>query len=261
MQDIVLFNKSYKGDLNRVINLSKSIHFYNKDGIPFIISVPKEDVGLFKEEIPFYDDIIADDEIYAVSVKNGWKQQQLIKSKFYKLGVSWFYVCIDSDSYFIRDFGKNDFFNSDGIPYMVMHENKDFFEFTDGFKNQLGFDPRKSYTKEYNSIHSHLFGHHDNRVFHYGPSPFIWNTDVWNSADNEFGIENLFDISYTELKWYGELVKYYKYDYIPIQPLFKVFHYQLQYDIYKKLGYMENNFQQNYLGIGLQSNWGAPLKF
>jgi hypothetical protein len=34
-----------------------------------------------------------------------------------------------------------------------------------------------------------------------------------------------------------------------------------QYIDFKNQGYTENNFKQNYLGIVMQSNWNAPLKY
>ena len=50
-------------------------------------------------------------------------------------------------------------------------------------------------------------------------------------------------------------------DIIPVEPLFKFFHYGQQYVDYKQRGFVEDDFKQNYLGIVMQSNWGAPLKF
>jgi hypothetical protein len=43
--------------------------------------------------------------------------------------------------------------------------------------------------------------------------------------------------------------------------MFKVFHYKQQYDEWKALGYEEKDFSNDYLGLVLQSNWGAPLSY
>ena len=54
MENIILFCKSFRGDLARCIELSKSIQQHNKDNIPYYISVPPEDVELFKSQIPHF---------------------------------------------------------------------------------------------------------------------------------------------------------------------------------------------------------------
>jgi len=48
MENIILFIKSYRGDLQRCVALAESIEKYNKDNIPFYISVPTDDIELFK---------------------------------------------------------------------------------------------------------------------------------------------------------------------------------------------------------------------
>ena len=63
MDLISIFTKSYRGDLNRAIELSLSIQQYNKDNIPFYISVPQEDIELFKSNLPFYTEIFDDNKI------------------------------------------------------------------------------------------------------------------------------------------------------------------------------------------------------
>ena len=51
MENIILFVKSYRGDLQRCVGLAESIEKYNKDSIPCYISVPPEDVELFKSNV------------------------------------------------------------------------------------------------------------------------------------------------------------------------------------------------------------------
>ena len=47
MNNIILYCKSYAGDVQRVKKLKGSIEKYNKDNIPFYISCPKKDKQLF----------------------------------------------------------------------------------------------------------------------------------------------------------------------------------------------------------------------
>lgn len=255
--NLIIFTKSYKGDLQRCIELSNSIAQYNKDNIPYVISVPSEDVDLFKSQIPHYTEIISDNSI--TNNHMGWVGQQFVKSLVYKLNICRFYVCIDSDAYFIRDFHIKDFLYSDDIPYMVMHERTDFYEFVDRFPTAVPDGCREGHEKEYKSIMSH-FGR-EGKIYHYGISPYIWDTKVWEWLDTEWGLDVLFSKHANELKWYGEGALAMGTPMMPTSPLFKEFHFAGQYQLYKQLGWEEKHFHKQYMGIVLQSNWGAPLKY
>ena len=255
--NLILFTKSYRGDLARCVELSKSIQKHNKDNIPFYVSVPEEDVELFNEELPYFTEVLSDDMI--TENGQGWVGQQFVKSLVYKLNLCRFYVCIDSDAYFIRDFYKSDFLYSDEIPYMVMHERDDFYEFVDRFPELFTYDVRAGHEAEYKSIMSH-FGR-TGRIYHYGISPYIWDTKVWEWLDTEWGIGKLFQKHPNELKWYGEGALAFGAPMMPTSPLFKEFHFAGQYQLYKQLGWEEKHFEKQYMGIVMQSNWGAPLKY
>ena len=255
---ISILCKSYKGDLKRVIELSKSINQYNKDNIPFYISVPPYDIELFEKEIPYYTKILDDSSI--TNNYEGWVGQQYVKSFFYKTKLSKFYLIIDSDSYFIKNFYISDFLVDEETPYMVMSQHEDMLNWTDRYSREtLPFNPRDSFEKDYNIIKSKL--NRQSKTYHFGPTPCIWNCEVWEKADNKFGIDNLLKLKPTEIKWYGELVLHQKRNYLPIPPLFKVFHYSQQYSFHKQLGWEEKDWDKQYFGIILQSNWDAPLKY
>ena len=38
-------------------------------------------------------------------------------------------------------------------------------------------------------------------------------------------------------------------------------HFPGQYQLYKQLGWKEEHFHKQYMGVVMQSNWGAPLKY
>lgn len=260
MDKIALFTKSYSGDLERCKVLSESISKYNIDKIPFYVSVPLEETMLFQSELPYFTEILADEHI--TDSGHGWVGQQHVKAKYYKHELSKFYVVIDSDSYFINDFYEEDFMYNEYIPYMVMHDRESLFEWSDRFgEDYLGFDPRESNDNEYRSIRKFLGMGGEKKIHHFGPSPFIWNTKIWRMAEQEFGIDLLFSKHSNELKWYGELTRYYGEEFVPCGPLFKVLHYESQYEFYKQLGWNENHFKKQYLGMVMQSNWNAPLKY
>ena len=257
MENIILFVKSYRGDLKRCMELAKSIDRFNKDNIPFYISVPTEDIELFKKNIPECKSIIDDKTITANS--EGWVGQQMVKSLVYKLNLCRFYVCLDSDVYFFKDFYIKDFLYSDDIPYMIMHEREDFYEFIDRFPELQTYDVRKGHEDEYRSIMSH-FGR-TGKIYHYGISPYIWDTKVWEWLDINWGLDTLFEKHPNELKWYGEGALAMGTPMMPTSPLFKEFHFPGQYQLYKQLGWEEKHFHKQYMGIVMQSNWGAPLKY
>ena len=257
MENIILFIKSYRGDLERCVALTESIAKFNRDNIPVYISVPTDDIELFKQNTPFYTEIISDDTI--TSKSEGWVGQQMVKSLVYKLNLCRFYVCLDSDVYFFKDFYIKDFLYKDDVPYMIMHERDDFYEFIDRFPQLQTYDVRAGHEAEYKSIMSH-FGR-EGKIYHYGISPYIWDTKVWEWLDTKWGLDTLFEKHANELKWYGEGALAMGTPMMPTSPLFKEFHFPAQYEIYKKLGWEEKHFHKQYMGIVMQSNWGAPLKY
>lgn len=265
MHKIVLYTKTYRGDLERVKLLSESIKKYNKDNIPFYISFPKEDEKLFRDIIDGeYVKFVFDEDIIDIPI-DSWHAQQIVKSSFWKLGLCENYVMIDSDSYFIKDFYISDFMYNETTPYTVMHEQKDLFEWSSRYKNLIGWDPKIGFMEDRTKIMKVL--NRKGRHFDFGPSPIIWSSKVWELFEavlknNDRTFIELIIHTPSEFSWYGEFLLTHKIiDIIPVEPLFKVFHFKPQYEYYKKLGYSENDFSNNYLGIVMQSNWGAPLKY
>lgn len=265
MEKIVLYCKSYRGDLERVKVLYESIQKYNTDNIPFYLSIPKEDESLFKE---FSNaNIIFDEDIYHVVGGRGWVTQQIVKSSFWKLNICENYVLIDSDSYFINPFSIKDFMFDESIPYTVMHEQKELHTWVATSKyNNLPFDCRISFREDRQKIQS-LFSR-PGRVYDFGPTPSIWNCDVWRTLEEEYcqpnnlTFANLIDHCPSEFTWYGEWLLYREnFKIWPIEPMFKVFHYGQQFVEYKQLDIKEQQIADHYLGIVMQSNWGSPLTY
>jgi len=262
MDKLVLYCKSYAPDIDRVINLSNSIKKYNIDNLPFYISVPLADYNLFKTKLPSFANLIKDEDID--SNGNGWIGQQVIKSQFWKLGLCENYLCLDSDSEFIKPFTIHDFMFDENTPYTVLHEDKELLEWS--IKAGFNFDIQKSFQEDRDKIMG-LF-QRKGIYYDFGPSPVIWSTKVWKSLFNNYiepnnlSFSDLIKFCGSEFTWYGEWLLVNKT--IPIyprQPLFKVFHYKEQYLESKAKKYSVEDLARNYLGIILQSNWGAPLKY
>ena len=133
-------------------------------------------------------------------------------------------------------------------------------------KSNLGFDIQKSFKEDRDKV-MNLFNR-KGAYYDFGPSPVIWNCKVWESLfdnymkPNNLSFKDLISFSPSEFTWYGEWLLISKIiPLYPKQPLMKVFHYGQQYQEAKQKGYTENDYSKNYLGIIMQSNWGAPLKY
>ena len=273
MKDFVLYCKSYPRDFLRLKRLLNSVERFNVDLLPFYISTPKADKALLIEVLGNKGYIwVADEDIVAANPRANFEKyqsmpgglsQQIVKSEFWRLGISENYLCLDSDSLFIRDFYKADFLSEDGVPYTVLHQNKELFQIAanrgqDKVERELRAEAER--VKE-------LFG----RVgpnFYCAPAPFIWSAKVWESLDTQFlqpkGI-SLWDLitpQYPETLIYGEaLLKYHAIPVIAIEPLFRIYHYDWQYFLMKRLGETEAKVAKNYMGIIYQSAWESELNF
>jgi len=269
MKELVIYCKSFCRDVNRTKILYESIQRFNEDKIPFYISVPSEDVQLFKNTLGTENYVlITDEEVLGDKIEQSWKTQQTIKSGFWKLGICHNYMMVDSDSYFIKPFYLKDFIfdKTNHTPYTVMHEQKDLFSWTAKNTNVLGFDPQLSFVECRTPIQE-LFDR-KGRLYDFGPGPVIWSTSVWSSLDdgylkpNNLTFGDLINMVSSEFTWYGEWLLISKIIPLwPIEPIFKFFHYLQEYQEYKRLGYTEEHWSRNYFGVVMQSSSGLPLKY
>jgi hypothetical protein len=189
--------------------------------------------------------------------RSGGLSQQAIKSEFWRLGISENYVCLDSDSKFIRNFNKSDFVTGDNVPYSVLHQNKELFQIASNRGHQKVERDLRSEAERVKL----LFGR-SGPNFYSAPSPFNWSAKVWQSLDQEYlqprGI-TLWDLITPEhpesLIYVEALLKYRAIPVIAIEPLFRVYHYDWQYFLMKRLGESESKLAQHYLGVIYQSAW------
>lgn len=265
MNKFGLYCKSYVGDLDRAVVLAESYLKYNVDNIPFYISTPASDTSAFKSNIPDGITIITDEEIInsSVSGMRGWVGQQVVKSQFWKTNLCENYLVLDSDCQFITNFAVSDFMYDEDTPYTVCHQQKELWNWSVLNKHRLGFDPKISFTDDRLKIMK-LF-QREGAVYDFGPGPVIWSAKVWRELEevmnvNNLSWESLMAISPSEFTWYGETLMYSEaIRLFPKEPLFKAFHYHQQYVEYKAAGITIEQIAENYLGIGLQSNWPTKI--
>jgi len=271
MHDLVLYCKSYRNDFLRLKRLLSSITKFNADGLPFYISTPKVDKDLLIEIVGQQGYIWVEDEEIVVANPHadfakyqampGGLSQQIIKSEFWRLGLTENYLCLDSDSFFIRNFYKSDFMSDDGVLYTVLHQNKEFFQLaTDRGHLRVERDLRAEAERV-----KALFDRKGPN-FYCAPAPFIWSSKVWQSLDQQYlhpkGISlwEFISPAHPETLIYGEaLLKYRAIPLIAIEPLFRTYHYDWQYYVMKRLGEREEKLKQNYLGVIYQSAWESEL--
>jgi hypothetical protein len=276
--DVVLYCKSYRRDVLRVRRLLESIDRFNQDALPVYVSMPREDRALFEQQLGSGRCTLIDDEdIVAANPRVNVEQarnvpgrlsQAIVKSEFWRLGLCANYVCIDADSVFVADFRRRDFIAPDGESYTVIHQNKDLLQLaTNRGVHKVGAE-----FKEEAARFTPIFGR-DGPAYSFAPSPFLWSAKVWRSLDTQYlqphGI-NLWDAVTEKLPeslWYGEaLLAYQAIPLRPIEPLFRVYHYNWQFYSMLRLGETEAKVAQNYLGVIYQSNWehemdyGQPVK-
>lgn len=267
MRELVLYCKSYRNDLLRLERLVHSVQQFNADSIPFYVSVPDQDFSLFEERIAGQNvNLIKDEDILHANQRidagtvmklPGGISQQIIKSEFWRLQISNTYVCLDSDCVFIRPFYSDNFISPDGHPYTVMHESKELLQFAVNHGQDNIYN-------SYHRIRSQLAEIVGRKGLHFdfGPVPVIWNNEVWRNLDSHFlqprnlNFSDAILLFPSEILWYGEaLLKFKPFPTLSIEPLFKVYHTELQFMSAQAQGENIERLSKNYLGVCYQSNW------
>lgn len=261
MEKLVLYIKTYRPDFTRVQRLMASIEQYNMDKIPLYISVNDPDHGFFKKNLQGNYTLMRDSDLVVSKMKDGWRHQAIVKPHFYRAGVCENYLCVDSDSVFIRPFYTADFMYDDNTPYTIMHENKSFLDTLE----ILGKDSATIF--HINALKSirERFGTHG-KLWDYGPNPHLWSAKVWQHFMEVYlaAQQHSFESFYREMELsalpheaaiYGEyLLKTRLIDILPVEGFFKVYHYKEQFELEEKFHDIER-LKKTYMGIIMQSNW------
>ena len=271
MTPLALYCKSYSTDLRRLVRLAESVRQFNVERLPFYVSVPDVELPLFREHLTGHDvHLIPDSEILRASPRidpthvarmAGHLSQQIVKSEFWRLGLSEAYVCLDSDAFFIRPFGLADFVSDDGTPYTMLDEAHDLLEdaLRHGHERVL-----TAFKREADQLQQ-LFGRVGRR-YSFGPFPLVWHRAVWQSLDEYYlqprnmNFADAIALAPIESRWYGEtLLAYQAVPLRPCQALFKVYHYAWQYDEDRKKNSLQNSIGKIYCGVIMQSSWERNL--
>jgi hypothetical protein len=267
MLNFVLYCCTFRKDLKRTVKLAQSIERHNKTRIPFYISVPEGDVILFRESLKDFDVIVFDEkDIFQANPKlniqklyeiRGGLRQQVIKSEFWRLGISKNYLVLDADCIFIRDFGESDFIVMDDVPYSIIHEGRDLLQATERFGPKK---IRQHFLADREPIKAAL--DRSGVTYDFGYAPFLWNRKVWDSLDRNYLTPNGMNfldavlLCGSEFTWYGEsLINFRAIPIYPREQLFKHYHYEHQLWADQIIGYKEKLLAHDYMGVVYQSNW------
>lgn len=271
MNSLVLYCKSFHIDLKRVVRLAKSVGRHNRDGLDFYLSVPKKDIQLFEENLHGLNvKLFADEDVIAANPQinqavfsqlPGHISQQIVKSEFWRISPADAYLCLDSDSVFIRDFGLSDYMTSNGVPYTVLTEAHDL-QYSALVQRKIQI--LDNFQREAASVQKR-FGR-EGRTYSFGPMPMVWHRAVWESLEqaylqpNGMSFMDAILLAPLESRWYGEaLFKFHAVPLLPCEPFFKVYHYAWQLDQDRRHGLKEDQLARLYSGIIYQSSWERDM--
>jgi hypothetical protein len=266
LSGISILCKSYRDDLDRAVTLAKSVRQFNHDELSFYISVPNDDLVLFQNRIGNEGIVfITDEEIISTNghidinrfkLLPGQLSQQIVKSEFWRINPLENFLCVDSDSRFIRKFSSSDFLAPDGNPYTVLNEGKDYLTFCAA--HRIG-NAAQNFRET--ALQMQQFFDRTGPLYNFGPFPVIWNRQVWQALNSflaskgETIVDAILRLPH-EASWYGEtLLSQKSIPLLPIEPLFKAYLYYEQFESDQQIGINENLLSQNYLGVVYQSNW------
>jgi hypothetical protein len=254
--NMAMMCKKYLGDLPALKILKESVDRHNIDMIPFYIVCPSCDLELIKSQIitgaePYKIALLPEEPILeGQTLGSGWLDQQIIKLKFYKTGLCDFYLVLDSDSYFIRDFYVSDFMHDDQTPYIVCHEQKAMKMLVNGV-----FGDKSSAMDDKERFIKHFFGRRG-RDYAFLTTPVMFSADVCRALDLELGAMNCIRLCSCECAWHGEYLLKSGAKFKQTELFFEAIDYPEKYRWYKKMGITEKNIAGKYLGIVMQS-WFA----
>lgn len=272
MKDLVLFCKTYNGDIERFKILKKSTDKFNFDKIPFYVICPKKDKELFlslKTGKENYDyNIVTDEEVLSMSSneshKQNWYSQQVIKLSFYKLGLCKHYFILDSDCYFIRDFKIKDYIFDENTPYLPLTE------------------PLKGAETNFMQLFRSIDNKNDEKLWNTGSKnyinregkrfclnlPCVFSTDVLKDMEkkllekNNLTYQKLIEINPFEFEWYCDyIIKYKPINYIVCTPFFISFYTQTLYTLYRYLGWTEKTLAHYYTGLIMHEGYIKDFKY
>ncbi len=271
----VLLCKSYRGDAARVARLLDSLARHNPQRLPVVIAVPEADMALFRELTGSHAALLVADEDIVRShpqaaerdllaryrATPGYRMQQVVKADAWRLLGCESYLCMDSDSVFLRDMALSDFIAPAGHPYTLLHQSRELMQLAVNRGHAEMLVNFRAESERMKTLFGRVGPDHD-----FGPTPVLWSARVWADlherllAPRGWTLWDAIDHIPTEIRWYGEaLLAYRSIPIDAIEPLFRVYHHEWQYLAMRQQGETPQTLAQQFLGAVYQSNWEFEL--
>ena len=275
MNDFVLLCKSYRGDVQRVKRLLDSLAPHNPEQLPVVVVVPQADQTLFQDylkghrfELVSDEDVVrshpqaaSKDLLARYRATPGYRAQQVIKADAWRLLGCDAFLCMDSDTVFLRNIGRNDFIAADGHPYTLMHQSRDLLQLAVNRGHTKMLQDFRRESQLLKTVFDRTGPDYD-----FGPQPLLWSAQVWRDLHQQrfepknWTLWDAIDFAPTEIRWYGEaLLAYRSIPLAPIEPLFRVYHHEWQLFAQRRLGETPATLAEQFLGVVYQSNWEFEL--
>ena len=269
MESISLFLKSYSKDFQRAKKLIESVVSFNSEKIPTWIACPKNELDEFKTlEIESWIKCISEEDIPVRlatqsmnGIRAGYLNQEVLKLGFAELNLSKHYFCLDSDGLFLRDFGKKDFLTNEGIPKIVLVEDKDLQ--IDNLYYNRHWAAREVQLKK---IAKFMLSEDEEMILKTCHNFQLFTTEYLNQFKLEILENNEWDYldcilhSPYEFSWYNYFVQSRKMPYIEVEPYFKMIHSFEEFVSMKISGSNSSSISRAYLGVVVNSNFSQSTE-
>lgn len=225
--------KTYSRDLLNAQRLIKSMSIHNKENVPLFIVLPEEDKKVLQKLISdtdvsiiyYLDEGEFSEHLVKEPIHNlsaGYINQEIIKLAFHEKKLCENYFCLDSDSFFIRDFYISDFMFNETEPYSVLFEDKELqidpFYYKKYWKNK--YDYMKVIMEELEMPEKKWLNCHGFQTF----SVKVLETFKKEFMEKkQYDYKKLMDLAPFEFSWYNYYLQ--KSKVIPIHFCNEIFHY------------------------------------
>ena len=154
MQPVAFFCKTFRDDFDRLERMLATFQACNGDGIPLALSLPEEDVGLYRARFASLGlPVFLDHELtgFHQAPGTGWTYQQMVKLCCDQTYMAENYFLVDSDFYFVRRFTRADFMDTDGAPFTFLSPHGHYADGGEVFeepRRYIGGETPRSFTSD-----------------------------------------------------------------------------------------------------------------
>ena len=269
METLSLFLKTYDRDFLRARKLIESVMKHNTERIPTWIACPKNDLDQFKTlELESWINCISEEDFPIKlatqsmnGIRSGYLNQEVLKLGFAELNLSEHYFCLDSDGQFLRDFSKKDFLTKEGIPKVVLVEDKDLQ--IDNLYYNRHWAAREVHLKKIAKL---MLSEDDQMILKTCHNFQLFTVEYINKFKREILERNQWDyldcILYSpyEFSWYNYFVQSRKMPHVEVEPYFKMVHSFEEFVSMKISGCDSTSISRAYMGVVVNSNFSESTE-